>query len=379
MPINGENLEELLSGYLDDMLDEHELVAVEALLGQQDSAGQDARDYLDSIRQGRELLVELREHRCSSPDASGLSTDFTSQLLESLGSTGQSNETVKLSPANTLPEKQRSWQAVAAAVLVAAACLALVVSLLPDGQVSDGDTVAKVDGAEPKTGSEEDEDNEDNGKENIAPSTGNLLAGNDSPEVPEQDTGDTLYVSELQWTISMVMVLHVRPTEAALQNSVLEQILIDHGIGAVEPIVATGEVKEALQDSEYIVTDDVSRRSGLYFVRAPANAIDGAFQQIFADAENFPDARYNFAIDNPQTRLMEKVARSTGKRFAASESFAAPVALSEEGRISEELPRFQAQERLVAKKERQPPVLAAMAPPGSQEISTVLILVELPE
>ncbi len=179
----------------------------------------------------------------------------------------------------------------------------------------------------------------------------------------------------------MALVLHVAPTKQAQDDGMLQSILAAEGIRSAAPIVADEQLQSELLSSEMIVTDETVSRSALFYVRAKATAVDAALQKVWSDGVNFPSAYFNLSIDGPESRLMERVARSTGKRFTADQAFAAPVGRLDNGKPRIELPAFKSQEVLVAKQGRSGMLMsgAAMNPgAGGGEMADLLILVKLP-
>lgn len=389
IPIEHDRLSELLSGYLDDMLDEHERREVEIAL--QDPQ---TRAWLGQLRANRELVASL----ASEPQA-GLSADFTARVTAAAEASGvtaaaeasgaEESGRSDTKPVQLKPSGGRGARLIMGAMVAVAAIVLLSINFRQYWQADQpnaGQTTAQGESGKLRPEPEPmlADASSTPGVLSTPAESGDVPALGElglepSPAVQLVDNQE--YVSDLQWTFSIAMVLHVSPTRAALEGETIEAILLDAGIRPVAPIIAGPDVENAIRDTEMIVVDDpLDSRSALYFVRADAQAIDQALKQVWADQESFPEAFYNFAMDNPQSRLMEKLAHSTGTRFTTNENFAAPVAIQQEGRPVAQLPLFKSQQLLVAKQSREqaPPAGGLVPGLGSDEMSTILILVKLP-
>ncbi len=424
MPSDGDKLNELLSGLLDGVLDEHERREAESAL----SASPEARQVFESLQANQRLLSAA-----ASTSRSTLGPDFTQRVLAAVADQRphhvqpESTTATAAQHTNTTsfnPRRLSTFTNAAAVVAGLAATWLLIINILPDpsatqtapllgnadgaNNAGSGDATnsnaanlntansntANSSTANSSTANSSTGDSESNVPANVRVNgsgigmltQGEPELGSDTAttrEVPaagEQGNAPVQYVSQLQWKMSMAMVLHVSPTKDAYESGLMEAYMADAGVPTVVPIVADAEVENALQDSEMIVTDAAAGSSALYFVRADAAVIDALFQRVWADVGNFTKAHYNVAIEDPQSRLFEKLAQGTGSRFAVSESFAAPVSRLNSGKPDTTMPLFKSQQKLVAKQRRPDEIPSApmMLPTAYGEMSNVLILVELP-
>jgi hypothetical protein len=121
----------------------------------------------------------------------------------------------------------------------------------------------------------------------------------------------------------------VQVTKQAIREDTFGNILVAAGVQPAEPITVNPEVEGALAETRMIVQPQESARTEdtiLFFMRADAKLLDAALQTIWSDKRHFPNVRLDLAIDNPQSKLIEKIARSTKNRFTTNDSFAAPIA-----------------------------------------------------
>ena len=152
------------------------------------------------------------------------------------------------------------------------------------------------------------------------------------------------------------------------------------GIATSAPILMTPEVESAVENSKMIVASptDTTADGLVYFVRAETKQIDLALQQVWQTPEYFPQVVYNIAMNNPQTRLLNRIAESTGKRFAMNASFAASIADAEEPIVSNKqvLRGVRPPAKYVGAYERQQGWAAGGVLPSAdtEDMSTVLLI-----
>lgn len=354
MPSGNDKLHELLSSYLDGSLSEHEMVEVEGAL-----QSPSTQELLDSLRENREYVAELPR------SATGLSADFTDRVLAAIEqspklslppqpATVTLQRSVTLQPSVSLTASPNrlvnrlAWAATAsAAAVLGAVMIWRPVDVPPDVAIVTPEvTVNTTD-----------------------------LVETSAPEPVD----DLKYVSDIEWQMSMALVLHVAPTGLAHDDQVLQAILKNAGIRSAAPIVADDQLQETLLGSEMIVTDESVGRASVYYVRAKATEIDAALQKVWGDSENFPSAYFNLSIDGPESELMKQIAQSTGKRFTVDQAFAAPVSRLDNGKPIVELPPLKSQEVFVSKQGRQGiPMMGAPTGSGGGAMADLLIMVRLP-
>lgn len=366
MALSEEQLE-LLSGYLDDALDASERETVEELLRTQP----DAQRELDSLRANRSELAGL------APSA-GLSADFTARVLADIARSdidraGTTAPQVTRSPTVDVAEDRKSARPWVLAVVAAAAVVLIAFVMNFGGDTSANQQLAANSPVDQDTAPGDGEDGSANGEGQSA-----IVASETPATEPVDSSASVRYVSQLQWRMSMALVLHVEPSAAALRENTLQLLLSDAGIATADPIAASEQLQAMLLDSEMIVTDESLGRSMVYYVRAEAASIDQALREVWDDGERFPKAYFNLSMDGPEAELMKQIAKSTGTRFEISQSFAAPVESFNDGAPG--VPMLKSQEVLISKKARGGlPVGARVLGDGSQEMADLLIMVRLPQ
>ncbi|GAB5401892.1 MAG: hypothetical protein Aurels2KO_01230 [Aureliella sp.] len=355
MPLGDDRLLELLSGYLDGTLDATERVEVESALT--DPA---AQELLVTLEQNRSAVANL------ASSAPGLSADFTSRIMDAIDSADVSDvQPATMTDSGPNPASKSMLIGIAT---IAAALVFAVMAWPPLGEP--GDQLA--------TNPPENEFTEPSVATTDVPARTDI---DQLDSVPGAGGDDVRYVSDLEWRMSMALVLHVAPTQQAQQDGMLQSILAAEGIRSATPIVADDQLQSLLLDSEMIVTDETVARSALYYVRAKATAVDAALQKVWGDGVNFPSAYFNLSIDSPESKLMEQIAHSTGKRFTVDQAFVAPVGRLDNGKPRIELPAFKSQEVLVTKQGRSGMLMSGSAlnsGGGGGEMADLLILVKLP-
>ncbi|MCA9127792.1 MAG: zf-HC2 domain-containing protein [Planctomycetales bacterium] len=376
MPLDGDKLNELLSGYFDNALSEDERRQVEDAL----TASQETCQELAFLRNTRESLQAL------SGSQSGLSSDFTDRVLQQLPSVAVRDRKSKSKP-------PKRWQLVLGLSALAASLVFIIsnpgwfvgqpelpMANVPE-EVENSPDLNQPDGKQPFEEPSLLNADSSLASNNLEPLAEPLQLPPPEPSVLDPTRERTLPVRYLSQASPpmFALVLHVRPTQAALDDGVLERTFQGAGIPFVSPIVANADVESAVRDVSMIVDSDPSRwHAALYFVRAEATVMDQALRSVWVDTENFPDAKFNFAIDNPEVRLLGKIASITGERFLINETFAASIA-SDAGDKPVVARSGIAEPVFVSKSERTVwPGGAALAGPTGG-MSPLLLVVHLPE
>lgn len=314
MPLDGDKLTELLSGYLDGELNESELQQVQRAIAEDVSV----QARLNGLKAASSSLTEL-----SAAPQRKLSSDFTQRVMAQIS---QSNvEQSHVQRASKMHSRTNVLRA-AATIVAVAAVLALVA--VNRGWLMFDSPAPQAENSVPQNSIPESTEPQLPGIPGADETELPQLATIDGPN--EQHGGTSVpvsYLSELPAPLA-ALVLHVRPTSVADNGRLIEQVLRQFNITPVAPIVADDTVEKALSEVSMIATDEGTQAgSSVYFVWGEAVSIDAALRAVWADTTNFPEANYNFAMDNPQIRLMGKIARSTGERFASNKAFAAPLAI----------------------------------------------------
>ncbi len=359
MPTEGEKLKELISGYLDGHLSDGEQQEVEAALRNDEQA----RQYHADLVKNRSLLKAL-----SARQPQRLPNDFASRVLAKakdnavVRSDSLSSESFDQSPGRRTLLRRRVGFLSGVAAVAAIVLLAINLPTFWDSPVAQNDPVTSpVDGSD--------------GQPVVASNEDDQPVVEESGQAPEVST-DVQYVSEVHARILFAYIIEVSPTRVAYDAGLVDQILLQAGITPVAPIVANADIETALDQSKMIVNDS-DANSAIYFIHSEASAIDSALKVILRDEVNFPGVSHNIAMDNPHTRLLSTIAASTGKRFAASESFAAPVVIEQpDGEASlaiVELPKFVS----TSKRDELGPETPALLD-GSSRLSPVLLVVRIP-
>ncbi|MCA9181151.1 MAG: zf-HC2 domain-containing protein [Planctomycetales bacterium] len=128
--------------------------------------------------------------------------------------------------------------------------------------------------------------------------------------------------------MSYALVVDVEMTAAAQRSHVLEKILATAGIPLVPPIAANPEILKALDDSRMIVRNSVptARQLSIQVVRGDMQELDIALRQVWQDSNHFPHVALNLSIDSRAT-LVREILRSAGNRFTPTDRFAVPLAV----------------------------------------------------
>lgn len=400
MPLDARQLDELLSGYLDGQLDAEELRQVEEVLKSDAAAARKLADFrvqsegLRALAGARHsdlspefadrVLAEIQQRQ--SQTACGPAVPSTIQLT--------SHDAVRLAE----HEKTGGWKY--AAALVAAAAVLLVVGLTNNfftGADPDSQPLVKSDGG---TAAEQSSLATANEPENQAeaentqawPST-QELANNDRMIAPwsapaaERSIESSgfpgsrpVFIGNGEFQVAYALVVDIHMSRQALRDGVLEAVFSRSNIETAAPIGIDENLGRAISSSRVIVEQNapVETASVLYLIRAESMLVDQSLRQIWSDFEHFSEVSFNVAMDNPQTQLINQIARYTDTRFAVNESFAAPVAVSP--LIENDLPPTVSVARpqgYVSVEQREQGWAGMGIPSGEREMSTVLLIVHL--
>jgi len=325
MPFEGEQFDELLSGYLDEQLSEAERAQVESAL----SSDPAARQRLDELRQLSVQLRELRDVRSTESPAfvgGGFAKAIVEEAQRKAAVAGlPATHHVRRSRQHTaVPATAGRWTVVrgltAAAALAAAILLAIYLpSWLAENSNGPGDQLAN----QPLRNT-----NQPGGEstEAVQPSS----VEDESPAV------ETHYVGDTNFQIQYTLVVDMTVSAAAIDNGYISSVLATSGIKLQDPIVASDQLQETLAEARMTVSpaEEGAGSALIYFVHADTVAVAQAIEAFFSDLTNVPELRFDIAFDTPINKLMKRIAESTGKRFAVDDSIVAPVTLSPTERVS---------------------------------------------
>lgn len=381
MRFEGEEFEELLSGYLDNELNEAELSVVRAAL----ESDSNLRARLEELRQvGSELKrfsVENRTHRLPPHFAQGVIAESRRRAISE--NLPQSHHVVRgKNRGDTLTavarDEQRevalpqmpSWR-VPAGIIGAIASVAALLLLMFWFSSDSKDTLTNnslISSSEliPDSGT-------------TSPET-NLVEPD--PVAPTPDAGEERYVSELQENqLAFVFVVDLELSEDALENEFLATVFANSGITLEKPIVADDTVLTEISKARVIVDGDPQEAPAdvqMYFVHADHVAAGKALETLYQDLQSVPALRFGLLFDNPLNKVTYRIAKSTGMRFAAKDSIAAPVTASESVRISP-FSGIGPQGMLVSSGKRIGPNERADLSFVTEGESTILILLRVPK
>ncbi len=384
MPLEGEQLDELLSGFLDSRLSAEELKTVQDILRNDKSVHQ----RLDDLRMAGRQLKGLQERLLADPSTPKLPADFSARVIaqaqrEALQAGLPEEHHVRLAEQEAIVSfsrgKQFAWRLplTIASSAVSIAALVLLAIYLPGRFGADDPPAPAIGIPDP-----------------LATTTSPVeTAGPDetaAPQVvvtPEAATAaEERYVSDPNFKILAALVVDIEITRDALENNVLGEVFAATNIAIESPILADPELKQALAETQMVVEPQEEQAvsdSMIYFVRADSKSIDTALSAIYEDQVNFLDVRYNVVFDNPVTQLMNKIAGSTGSRFATSDRFASAVSTGEasfdELQGASPFPGVSRQGNFVSSNQRKRGWSSSSVGGLGESMSTVLLLVRVPE
>ncbi len=126
--------------------------------------------------------------------------------------------------------------------------------------------------------------------------------------------------------MSMVLVVDVQITSQALRSGAIDKILATAGIPLAPAVSADHGILKALDESRLVVRGK-SGASGEVFVhvvRGDMHELDPALRQLWQDRDSFPNVSLNVSIDAHAT-LAREILRSLGDRYSSSDRFAVPL------------------------------------------------------
>lgn len=342
MPLDGEQLDELLSGFVDGALTQTE----QALL--EEAARADAR-VAQRIADLRQQSSWVRQYGRGLAEESSVTPGLAQRVIEVARQRGRAEglpvdhyiqpyaeSAVEPSRSASLSVElagRQSGRWVAWGGIVTAAAL-LVAVTWPMWQKPDADRLAKHNSpAADLAGASDSLDSADN--TNAENTNADNLVRQDSLGAEGPLTGQASEPAQASSSLvgkstgmSYVLVIDVQITAKAQRMQALEKILAAAGIPLAPPVEANPEVLKALDDSRLIVRNPTAttQQISVQVVRGDMHEIDMAFRNVWQDRESFPNVAMNVSIDSRAT-LMRAMLQSAGSRFAPTDSFALPLAL----------------------------------------------------
>ena len=131
--------------------------------------------------------------------------------------------------------------------------------------------------------------------------------------------------------LAYALVVDVELSAQAEKSRVLEKLLTAAGIPLAPPVAVNAEILKALDDSRLVVRESTStvHAVSIQVVRGGLQELDVALRKVWQDHDNFPNVGLNLSIDS-RAALMREMLRSSGDRFAPTDRFAAPLAFDQE-------------------------------------------------
>ncbi len=408
------HLEELLTAYLDGRLEAHAARRLESRL----ESDRGLRDRLEVLKTQRQALAEAFQETVQARQSDPRSDALFERVMAEVRrvprvDAPQTADHLASDGGRTVVERRRSVQRQVAVVAVAAAAavVLLAASLWILDRGSEAPSMAGRQGTGPSAaadrpatpieasqdgqpsdgvGAAEGDEATHSGAQMAADTSGGTATAPDRVQDPsttqpaEGDARGGQYVSQLDFSQSFVFVVDVEMSAEAVRNDFFRELLQGAGIRVERPIAANEEMKRALAETRMIVqpqagaeTETETSDAWIYFVRADIGQIGPVLDKIYVDRQNFPRVAFDLAIDNPDTRLMQTIARATGQRFAADRPFAAPVSLSPDDLQPSPLRNVRKPQRFVSATRRQRGFsgdgMAAALPGG--DMSNVLFIV----
>ncbi len=331
MPLDGEELDELLSGFIDGALSETERRLVE------EAAQADVRleqRILLLRRQSSEvnalgkLVVDRSRRHLSQKPGLTLAEAVIAQARQEAARQGLPNShyvyghvappspvvTASQPTANELHSRISKPRLLLAGCLVTAAAVFLAVFLArPADDFSNSSNSASQSIQPPLHIAETSKPNQ----------------AEPAFDVGESVKSETPAASQLVGqfnNLSYVLVVDLQITITALRNNVLEDILSKAGIPRIQPVVADQAILKKLDQSQMIVKPRGIDKQLTYItvIRAEMQEIESALQAIWKDTDQFPNFGLNLAVD-AKAGLVQDVLNGTGGRFSVNDSFAVPV------------------------------------------------------
>lgn len=331
MPLDGEELDELLSGFVDGALSETERRLVE------ESAQADVRlqqRILLLRRQSSEvnelgkLVVDRSRRQFSRKPGLTLAETVIAQARKEAAKQGLPNShyvyghvaspspvvTTSQPAANEQHQRVRKPRLLLAGCLATAAAVFLAVFLARPADDFSNSSNSASRTVQPLLHTAE------SSKPNQAEPAFDVIES-----VKSETPAASQLVGQFD-KLSYVLVVDLQITANALRNNVLEDILSKAGIPRIEPVVADQAILKKLDQSQMIVNPRGIDKQSTYItvIRAEMEEIEAALQAIWKDTDQFPNFGVNLAVD-AKTGLVQDVLKGTGGRFSVNDSFAVPV------------------------------------------------------
>lgn len=130
--------------------------------------------------------------------------------------------------------------------------------------------------------------------------------------------------------LAYALVVDVEVSAQAKKSRVLERLLTAAGIPLAPPVAVNAPILKALDDSRLVVREPTStvHAVSIQVVRGALHELDGALRGIWQDSDSFPNVGLNLSIDS-RAALMREMLRSSGDRFAPTDRFAVPLAVDQ--------------------------------------------------
>ncbi|MEO8269676.1 MAG: zf-HC2 domain-containing protein [Aureliella sp.] len=349
MPLDGEKLNDLLSGFVDGELTPEERALVE------EAARDDVRigEQLKQLRQQSNWLQQAGSAIVNDPSASSRSRPNGRQLAESVISaarqrgremglpvshyiypdtleevgevshsvaSAEPDTALTTSPVEVAVKSTRrrsaGWMALAGLAAAAALLIAVTWPSGEQGQLAQTSPPAVHESAAT------------NSLDNLANETATSDSSFDESVNDAEAVGSGLVGKSSGMVFALVVDVEI--TADARLNLVLEKLLATSGIPLAPPIAANPEVLKALDDSRMIVRSPTAtaRPLSVQVVRGGMQELDTVLRKVWQDSNHFPNVALNLSIDSRAT-LMREILRSSGNRFTPSDRFALPLAINQ--------------------------------------------------
>jgi negative regulator of sigma E activity len=275
-------LEELLSGYLDNQLNEDELRVVQTAL--QDPVVQARYDDLSRMRADLKALAAVPVRSLPSDFAQRVLAAAKAQLPVESPSVSLSQPSILSSGSHT-DHRGRTYKWVAAVVGIAAT-IALAFWI---PQFLNRKTTPSIEIAE-----------------GIPP---------DSPiaEVPPQDNSTKpaptmQYVGRDDLLVQYILTVDVELSENSSIANSLMPLVQRHGIELIKGAKVEGEVKEALDKIRHTLPPaEAPLPSRVYLFRAPLESLDTVLSTMMENSDTYPVVRFGMAFELPSDPLLDKL------------------------------------------------------------------------
>ena len=369
MPLKGTQLDELLSGYLDDRLTEPEALELRQILKDDPSA----RQRLDRFQELRSALHALRVER--QRGAPGLPSDFSARVMAAALKRRESQMHTPPPASGGAAPHQRLWL-IAGAGLAIAASLALVFSL-PNRSPSPD---RQMELAESRDAMQADSLPGPLVPEHTGLAHSDSEAGRATESVQYASRWREEWNKQLLFTLVVDMTL----SPEAVRSDYLTSVFAANSIALETPIVADDPLLEVLSEARMSEAGEPHDKKELrdaliYFVHADTLVVDKLLRVFMDDQANVPVLRTDLAFDTPVNQLMKRIIDSAEGGLVLDESFAAPVADAGSG-LPARFPGIRPQGKLVssAGRSQAAPSPSALTAAALDAKSTFLLLVRMP-